>query len=213
MTAEVIRSTPSLACGSDQGITRTNPRNDSPGTTHCKEPDMADCPNIRTCAFFNDKLTNRPATANLMKKSYCNGRYLECARYMVCSVLGSAKVPADLFPSMDSRAREILSPRADRIAPMDLDAWAISGNGERGNQHGPRTTTRFLAGNRGGDRVFRHHGQIHRSAVLMSRFEADLRVVIDACTRFQSWRQFCLSSSALSKALPISMRALNRVRS
>jgi hypothetical protein len=70
---------------------------------------MADCPNIRTCPFFNDKLTDRPATANLMKKSFCNSQYHDCARYIVCIAMGSPKVPADLFPNMKSRAHTIVA--------------------------------------------------------------------------------------------------------
>ena len=71
---------------------------------------MEECPSIRTCPFFNDKLAGRPATANMLKKSYCQSDFLKCARYMVCKRLGSAAVPADLFPNMGDRAQTILHP-------------------------------------------------------------------------------------------------------
>ncbi len=70
---------------------------------------MADCPNVPKCIFFNDKMANKPATANLMKKNYCQGDYAACARHMVCIALGGSQVPADLFPNMVDRAKAILA--------------------------------------------------------------------------------------------------------
>jgi len=69
---------------------------------------MSECPNIATCPFFNDKLADRPATANLLKKSFCRSDYVTCARYIVSSRIGSTAVPADLFPNMGDRAKAIL---------------------------------------------------------------------------------------------------------
>lgn len=69
---------------------------------------MEDCPSIRTCPFFNDQLASRPATANLMKKSYCNADYRTCARFMVSKALGSSRVPKDLFPNMGDRAKQLV---------------------------------------------------------------------------------------------------------
>lgn len=69
---------------------------------------MADCPNTPTCPFFNDQLADRPATANLLKRSFCHSAYQDCARYRVSKALGGPKVPADLFPNMASRAEAII---------------------------------------------------------------------------------------------------------
>lgn len=70
---------------------------------------MADCELIAGCIFFNDKMANKPATANMMKASYCKGNFKDCARYMVCKALGKEKVPGDLFPSQLDRAQALLA--------------------------------------------------------------------------------------------------------
>ena len=69
---------------------------------------MAECEKISGCLFFNDKLTNMPALAGMLKERYCKGEYKNCARYIVCNELGKENVPADLFPSMGERAKAIL---------------------------------------------------------------------------------------------------------
>jgi len=70
---------------------------------------MAECERIQTCPFFNDKMKNMPATAELMKDKYCRGDFASCARYMVLKALGKEKVPSDLFPNETDRARRIIS--------------------------------------------------------------------------------------------------------
>ena len=70
---------------------------------------MADCELTAGCVFFNDKMVNMPATAELMKSRYCRGDNSQCARYMVYQKLGTPKMPADLFPGDIERARKILS--------------------------------------------------------------------------------------------------------
>ncbi len=69
---------------------------------------MADCEMIAKCIFFNDKMANKPGTANLLKSKYCKGAFAECARYQVCKALGREKVPGDLFPNQADKARELL---------------------------------------------------------------------------------------------------------
>lgn len=68
---------------------------------------MADCEMIAKCIFFNDKMANKPATANLMKSKYCQGDFRSCARYTVCKKLGREQVPCDLFPSQIDRAQSL----------------------------------------------------------------------------------------------------------
>ncbi len=70
---------------------------------------MADCERLSGCPFFNDKMANMPTMANLMKKKYCQGNKLYCARYTVFQKLGREKVPADLFPNQIERALEIIN--------------------------------------------------------------------------------------------------------
>ena len=70
---------------------------------------MASCELVEACIFFNDKMTNMPSTAAVIKKSYCEGDFGRCARYMVVQAKGRGTVPADLFPNQVDRAREIIT--------------------------------------------------------------------------------------------------------
>ena len=70
---------------------------------------MADCECLSKCPFFNDKMANKPATTELMKRQYCKDEYQSCARFMVFRQFGREKVPAELFPNQVDRAREILA--------------------------------------------------------------------------------------------------------
>lgn len=70
---------------------------------------MADCEVLSTCIFFNDKMANMPGTAAAFKKKYCQDDNSACARYKVFKSLGKQKVPADLFPNQDDRARKIIA--------------------------------------------------------------------------------------------------------
>lgn len=70
---------------------------------------MPDCEKLPKCAFFNDRMANKPATANMMKKQYCHGDKTLCARYQICITKGPEAVPGDLYPNMMERARAILA--------------------------------------------------------------------------------------------------------
>lgn len=70
---------------------------------------MADCECLATCIFFNDKMADMPSMANIIKQRYCRGSSTHCARHMVFRNLGSAAVPADLYPSQVERAEELLA--------------------------------------------------------------------------------------------------------
>lgn len=67
-----------------------------------------DCPNLKTCIFFQDKMKDMPATANLMKNRYCLGDNSQCARFMVSNALGKENVPSDLFPNQYERAMKLI---------------------------------------------------------------------------------------------------------
>ena len=69
---------------------------------------MADCECLPFCPFFNNRMANMPAMANLMKQNYCQDDFRACARYLVIKALGPAGVPADLFPNMAAEARSLI---------------------------------------------------------------------------------------------------------
>ncbi|UCF06565.1 MAG: hypothetical protein JSV33_05935 [bacterium] len=69
---------------------------------------MPECEKLKDCPFFNDRLADMPAMANMLKNRYCHKEKMKCARYMVAISLGKEKVPSDLFPNMHDRAKEIL---------------------------------------------------------------------------------------------------------
>ena len=70
---------------------------------------MADCELLEKCIFFNDKMANMPATADMFKDRYCKNDNSECARYMVFKALGREKVPPNLFPNMKDKVQAIIA--------------------------------------------------------------------------------------------------------
>ncbi len=70
---------------------------------------MANCECLPTCPFFNDKMANKPGTAEMIKKKYCLGDNTECARYIVFKKIGKANVPADLFPNQKDNALRLVA--------------------------------------------------------------------------------------------------------
>ncbi len=70
-----------------------------------------DCECAPKCIFFNDRMFNMPSTAEIFKQKYCRGEFASCGRFMVYEVFGPDKVPADLFPNQQERARALLAGR------------------------------------------------------------------------------------------------------
>lgn len=70
---------------------------------------MADCECLPKCPFFHDRMADKPATAQIMKKRYCLGDSSGCARHQVFKAAGSQYVPANLFPSQVERVPGILA--------------------------------------------------------------------------------------------------------
>lgn len=68
---------------------------------------MPDCELIPNCLFFNDKMANMPSTASMMKRKYCRGNFLACARFIVFEAVGKEGVPADLGPNETEKARQL----------------------------------------------------------------------------------------------------------
>ncbi len=61
------------------------------------------------CPFFNDKMAEMPSMTHIFKSRYCLGDSFSCARHMVFQELGSDKVPADLFPNQQDRAKDVIA--------------------------------------------------------------------------------------------------------
>jgi len=70
---------------------------------------MPECERLAKCIFFNDKMSNMPAMADMYKQHYCRDRFDECARFTVASRLGPEQVPANLFPNDMKRAQELVN--------------------------------------------------------------------------------------------------------
>ncbi len=68
-----------------------------------------DCQLLPTCAFFNDRMANMPSTADRFKQTFCRGDFGSCARFMIVKAIGREKVPADLFPNQQERAKAIIA--------------------------------------------------------------------------------------------------------
>jgi hypothetical protein len=70
---------------------------------------MADCPNLRGCAFFNDRMPGESGLGSMYKKNFCLGEYSMCARFMVSESLGKEKIPENLYPNMADRAKQLIA--------------------------------------------------------------------------------------------------------
>ena len=69
---------------------------------------MANCELIEKCLFFNDKMGDKPGTAEMFKKRYCKEDNSNCARHMVVKAVGREKVPPDLFPNQVDQAKKLI---------------------------------------------------------------------------------------------------------
>ena len=74
---------------------------------------MADCDCLTGCSFFNDRMARRLAIAAVIKQTYCRRDSSACARLRVDAALGTASVPADLFPCQIDRAERIVAAAAE----------------------------------------------------------------------------------------------------
>ena len=70
---------------------------------------MAECECLSGCLFFNDKMKDTEGLGAIIKQKYCLGDNTNCARFMVFKQLGKDKVPNNLYPNMQDRARLIIS--------------------------------------------------------------------------------------------------------
>ena len=74
---------------------------------------MGRCEFIEICPFFQGKLADKPVEIEEMKKKYCEGNNLNCARYMIAQAVGKEKMPADLYPHEKAVAYAIIAENAE----------------------------------------------------------------------------------------------------
>ena len=67
---------------------------------------MADCAKLPACPFFHNKMANMPAAADALKRSFCQGKFVDCARFQVSKA--GKQVPTDLFPNQKHRVATLL---------------------------------------------------------------------------------------------------------
>ena len=72
------------------------------------EVNMPECECLPKCIFFNDKMQDKPLTAEMMKNRLCKSDFEQCARFRVFKALGRENVPADLYPNQIERADKLL---------------------------------------------------------------------------------------------------------
>lgn len=75
---------------------------------------MAKCKLVQECFFPTDFSNNLPAQLAVIKRTYCNQDYAECARYITAVKLDPRNVPNDLHPADIQLAEQIISAASER---------------------------------------------------------------------------------------------------
>lgn len=70
---------------------------------------MSDCPSLKNCPFYNDKMKGKPILAEIYKKKYCKSNNSNCARWQVANAVGKQFVPLDLFPNQTDKINQIIN--------------------------------------------------------------------------------------------------------
>jgi hypothetical protein len=70
---------------------------------------MNKCECVGGCPFFNDVMPDSSGLGAIMKNKYCLGNKTKCARYMVFTKKGKPAVPANLYPNMIEKAKQIIA--------------------------------------------------------------------------------------------------------
>lgn len=60
---------------------------------------MAHCDCRNSCFFYNELTTDKPKCIEHLKRFYCEGRFSECAIYLLAAIHGIEQVPKYLYPS------------------------------------------------------------------------------------------------------------------
>ncbi|MBN2071174.1 MAG: hypothetical protein JW814_06920 [Candidatus Krumholzibacteriota bacterium] len=67
---------------------------------------MTDCKRIEICPFFNAKMKNMPAMAELYRNDFCRGDYSKCARLKLLT--RNIPVPEGLSPNNIMKADRLI---------------------------------------------------------------------------------------------------------
>lgn len=70
---------------------------------------MPICPCLKTCPFYNDRLSVSPITSRELKIKHCRNDNLSCSRLLVARFLGVNSVPLNLLPNEMYKAEEIIN--------------------------------------------------------------------------------------------------------
>jgi hypothetical protein len=68
-----------------------------------------ECENLAACPFFNDKMSEMPVTAAILKRRLCKTDNSKCARYLVAQAVGKNFVPSNLYPHRLELVEEIIA--------------------------------------------------------------------------------------------------------
>ena len=69
------------------------------------------CDRFARCPFYNRVLPEMPHMSDRLMKRYCRGNYSLCARRRAAEVLGTPKVPDNLFPNDQARLAQLIADR------------------------------------------------------------------------------------------------------
>lgn len=70
---------------------------------------MDECELTGGCIFFNDRMANMPAMADIYKQRFCQGSPLTCARFVLAKTIGRENVPVNLYPNDMERAQSLMA--------------------------------------------------------------------------------------------------------
>jgi len=70
---------------------------------------MPNCPILKNCPFFNNKLSNITPVLKTYKLKCCLDDNLGCARFIIARFLGVHFIPHDLLPNEMDKAENIIN--------------------------------------------------------------------------------------------------------
>jgi hypothetical protein len=60
---------------------------------------MDRCELHTSCFFFNEQVSNMPQFLGPLRDNYCDGNFVNCARFKISQALGRDKVPTFMYPN------------------------------------------------------------------------------------------------------------------
>jgi len=67
------------------------------------------CERLTGCPYYGENTPIYNGTGTTYRKTYCEAGKTNCARYMVYAAVGPEFVPLDLYPTMTTRAEQIIA--------------------------------------------------------------------------------------------------------